>query len=282
MKKAMLFDIQHGSFVDGPGIRTTIFFKGCNLACKWCHNPESQSRFAEKLFYKDKCIDCGKCKQVCPSPERCVYCGKCQLYCPVKAISICGREYMVDEVLEEILADRIFYGNDGGVTFSGGECMLQHEFLTEILKRCKEQGIHTAVDTAGHVEFTVFEQILPYTDVFLYDMKCATEQVHREYTGVSNRLILENLYRLKERGARLIIRVPLVPGVNTSLTELERMRKILDEIKPELVEILPYHRMGVRKAAALGTVWWEFRSPDEEEIRLAKEMLIENKKDKKE
>lgn len=181
-------------------------------------------------------------------------------------------------MLREILADRIFYGKDGGATFSGGECMLQHEFLTELLKRCKEHGVHTAVDTAGHVVFELFEKVIPYTDVFLYDLKCATESVHKEYTGVSNRLILENLYRLKERGAGIIIRVPLIPGVNTSLTELEKMKKILDEIEPELVEVLPYHKMGVRKAAALGMVQPEVLSPSESELRVAREMLIKDYK----
>lgn len=281
MIKAMLFDIQHGSFVDGPGIRTTVFFKGCNLACKWCHNPEGMSMKVEKLYYRDKCTGCGKCKRICPSPEQCTFCGTCQLYCPGNAISICGREYTVDEVLKEILADRIFYGKDGGATFSGGECMLQHEFLTEILKCCKEYGIHTAVDTAGHVAFELFEKVIPYTDVFLYDLKCATEQVHREYTGVSNWRILQNLYRLKERGVRLIIRFPLIPGVNTSVEELGEMRRILDEIEPELVEVLPYHKMGVRKAAAIGTAQPEFRSPNESELCMAREMLIKERSERK-
>ena len=149
--KATIFDIQRGSYVDGPGIRTTVFFKGCNLQCKWCHNPESQSKNKQILFYKEKCTGCGKCKSVCPyALEKCDFCGKCALYCPNDAREICGKEYTVEEVLSEILKDKDYYNATGGVTFSGGECMLQIDFLKAILKKCKENGIHTAVDTAGN------------------------------------------------------------------------------------------------------------------------------------
>ena len=165
MIKATIFDIQRGSFVDGPGIRTTVFFKGCNLRCKWCHNPESQSPKKQILFYKDKCTGCGKCKTVCPyNHENCDFCGKCALFCPNDAREICGKEYTIDEVLKEILKDKDYYGQDGGATFSGGECMLQIDFLEEILKSCKENGVRTAVDTAGNVPWEYFEKILPYTD----------------------------------------------------------------------------------------------------------------------
>ena len=153
--KATIFDIQRNSYVDGPGIRTTVFFKGCNLHCSWCHNPESQSALPQMMFYKNKCTGCGKCKEKCPNHlESCELCGKCTLYCPHDAREICGKEYTVDEVMREILKDKVFYENSGGgVTFSGGECMLQIDFLEEILKECKKNGIHTAVDTAGHVHF---------------------------------------------------------------------------------------------------------------------------------
>ena len=164
-----IFDIQRDSFVDGPGIRTTVFFKGCNLHCAWCHNPESQSAKPQMMFYKNKCTGCGKCREKCPhNLESCDLCGKCTVYCPHDAREICGKEYTVDEVLREIRKDKTFYKTSGGgVTFSGGECMLQIEFLTKILKACKENGIHTAVDTAGHVPFEFFERIIPYTDLFL-------------------------------------------------------------------------------------------------------------------
>ena len=159
--KGNIFDISRASLVDGPGIRTTVFFKGCNLRCAWCHNPESQSARAQMLVYQNKCTGCGKCKEKCPHDlESCNLCGKCALYCPHDAREICGKEYTVDEVLKEILKDKTFYDNSGGgVTFSGGECMLQIDFLEELLKACKQNGIHTAVDTAGHVPFDYFERI---------------------------------------------------------------------------------------------------------------------------
>ena len=197
MKTATLFDIERNSFVDGPGIRTTVFFKGCNLKCAWCHNPESQSTKPQMMFYRDKCTGCGKCKEICPTPDNCILCGKCTFYCPVDARKVCGKEYTVDEVFSEIIKDKSYYENSGGgVTFSGGECMLQIDFLAEILKKCKENGIHTAVDTAGHIPFESFKKILPYTDLFLYDIKIFDTQKHKQYVGVGNELILENSLRL--------------------------------------------------------------------------------------
>ena len=173
MLTATIFDIERNSFVDGPGIRTTVFFKGCNLKCAWCHNPESQDFNVQMMFYKDKCKSCGKCNRVCPyNLEKCDLCGKCTFYCPVDARKVCGKEYTANEVFSEIIKDKSYYDNSGGgVTFSGGECMLQIDFLLDILKKCKENGIHTAVDTAGHIPFENFEKILPYTDLFLYDIK---------------------------------------------------------------------------------------------------------------
>ena len=202
--KATIFDIQKNSFVDGPGIRTTVFFKGCNLHCQWCHNPESQSFEKQMLFYKDKCTGCGKCLEVCPNHlKKCSFCGKCEIYCPSNARKICGKEYTSDEVLAEVIKDKAFYHNsNGGVTFSGGECMLQIEFLTEILKLCKENGIHTAVDTAGNVPWDYFKRILPFTDLFLYDIKVFSKEKHEKYTGVSNELILNNLKFLFESGTK--------------------------------------------------------------------------------
>ena len=199
--KATIFDIQRGSFVDGDGIRTTVFFKGCNLKCKWCHNPEGISPKIEKLFYKDKCTSCKKCDEVCINKKKsCTLCGKCALYCPNDAIEICGKNYTENEILDIILKDKSYYDtSNGGVTFSGGECMLQIDFLTEILKLCKENGINTAVDTAGNVPYEYFEKILPYTDTFLYDVKCITEDLHKQFTGVSNGLILSNLKKLAQK-----------------------------------------------------------------------------------
>ena len=276
MNKAIFFDIQRNSFVDGPGIRTTVFFKGCNLKCAWCHNPESQSAKPQMMFYKDKCTGCGKCKSVCPYHlEQCELCGKCTLYCPVDARKVCGKEHTVDEVLQEVLKDKAFYETSGGgVTFSGGECMLQIDFLVEILKKCKENGIHTAVDTAGHIPFESFEKILPYTDLFLYDIKIFDSQKHKQYVGVSNELILENLKKLFERKAKLWIRIPIIPDVNDSIEEIQKIKDFLKTIgTAEKIELLPYHAMGENKYRAIGKEPQIFKTPDAENMKRLKEIL---------
>ena len=276
MNKAIFFDIQRNSFVDGPGIRTTVFFKGCNLRCAWCHNPESQSAKPQMMFYKDKCTGCGKCKSVCPYHlEQCELCGKCTLYCPVDARKVCGKEHTVDEVLKEVLKDKAFYETSGGgVTFSGGECMLQIDFLAEILKKCKENGIHTAVDTAGHIPFESFEKILPYTDLFLYDIKIFDSQKHKQYVGVGNELILENLKKLFERKAKLWIRIPIIPDVNDSIEEIRKIKDFLKTIgTAEKIELLPYHTMGENKYRAIGKEPQIFKTPDAENMKRLKEIL---------
>ena len=249
MNKSMIFDIERNSYVDGPGIRTTVFFKGCNVRCAWCHNPESQSPKPQMLFYRDKCKGCGKCKAICPTPDHCTLCGKCTFYCPVDARKVCGKEYTVEEVLAEVLKDKAFYDNSGGgVTFSGGECMLQVDFLAEILQKCKENGIHTAVDTAGHVPFASFEKVLPYTDLFLYDIKVMDPEKHKTYVGADNALILENLKKLLKAGANIWIRIPVIGGINDSVEEMQNVKEFLTLWgKPQKVELLPYHAMGEHK-----------------------------------
>lgn len=274
--KAWLFDIERNSFVDGPGIRTTVFFKGCNLKCAWCHNPESQSRNPEMMFYRDKCTGCGKCKAVCPnSLESCHFCGKCTFFCPVDARKICGEEYTVDEVFSEIVKDKSFYENSGGgVTFSGGECMLQLDFLVEILKKCRENGIHTVVDTAGHVPFGSFEAVMPYTDLFLYDIKVLDSAKHRQYIGTDNELILLNLRKLFAAGAKVLIRIPVICGVNDTEEEMRNIKKFLADCgNPEKVELLPYHAMGENKYRALDRQPQLFQAPDEEKMKRLREVI---------
>lgn len=273
MSTGYLFDIERNSFVDGPGIRTTVFFKGCNLKCAWCHNPESQSFQPQMMFYRDKCTGCGKCKEVCPYHlEKCDLCGKCTFYCPVDARKVCGRKYTADEVLAEVVKDKSFYETSGGgVTFSGGECMLQIDFLLELLKKCKENGIHTAVDTAGHLPFENFEKIVPYTDLFLYDIKCFNTQQHKKYVGVGNELILANLRRLFETGVPIWIRIPIIPGVNDNAEEIKQIKSFLDMCgKPEKIELLPYHAMGENKYYAIGKEPLIFEAPDAERIEQLK------------
>jgi len=272
--KATIFDIERSSFVDGPGIRTTVFFKGCNLRCEWCHNPESQSKSKQILFYRDKCTGCGKCKSVCPYHfEQCDFCGRCALYCPNDARKICGKEYTVEEVLSEILKDKAYYGESGGVTFSGGECMLQIDFLKAILEKCKANGVHTAVDTAGNVPWEYFEKILPYTDLFLYDVKCISEDLHKDGTGVSNRLILENLQKLSDKNAEIIVRVPVIPEFNGNGYEMQKIADYLKDLRIKKVELLPYHAMGEHKWAALGKAAKQFSVPNSGDIDKFKELF---------
>ena len=276
MLTATIFDIERNSYVDGPGIRTTVFFKGCNLRCAWCHNPESQSPKPQMMFYKNKCTGCGKCKEKCPNHlESCELCGKCTLYCPHDAREICGKEYTVDEGMREILKDKAFYDHSGGgVTFSGGECMLQIDFLEEILKVCKENGIHTAVDTAGHVPYEYFERILPYTNLFLYDVKCYDSEKHKKYTGVRNELILENLKKLLATGKSVWVRIPIIPTVNDTVEEIQRIKAYISSCgKPEKIELLPYHAMGEHKFEALGKAVQRFNAPSAETIKIINHVL---------
>ena len=275
MPKAMIFDIQRNSFVDGPGIRTTVFFKGCNLRCKWCHNPESQSFEKQMMFYKDKCTGCGKCHEACPNHlQSCDFCGKCELYCPAEARKICGREYTSDEVLAEVIKDKAFYDNSGGgVTFSGGECMLQLDFICEILKKCKAAGIHTAVDTAGNVPWESFEKILPFTDLFLYDIKAFGAELHRKGTGVSNELILENLKNLSGR-ADIIVRIPVIGGYNDNDEEIRQIADFLKQIKIIKAELLPYHAMGEHKYTALGRNTESFNVPNNNFMNRSQQLFL--------
>ena len=274
MIKGRIFDIQRASFVDGPGMRTAVFFKGCNLDCKWCHNPESKSPEVQTLFYKDRCSGCGTCKLVCANTgDKCVLCGKCARYCPNQAKTTCGADYSVEQVLCEIKKDVEFYkSTGGGVTFTGGECMLQVDFLKEVLKECKQLGIHTAVDTAGNVAFSKFEKILPYTDMFLYDVKCFTEQLHIEGTGASNKLIKENLERLSNvfKGD-IEIRIPVIGGFNDSLEEMIKICEFLKSLKLKNVHLLPYHDMGKSKCEAMGVGFKSYDYPTD--IEKYKQML---------
>lgn len=274
--KATIFDIERNSYVDGPGIRTTVFFKGCNLRCAWCHNPESQSPKIQMMFYKNKCTDCKKCKEKCPNNlELCELCGKCTLYCPHDAREICGKEYTVDEVMREILKDKTYYDNSGGgVTFSGGESMLQIDFLEELLKACKQNGIHTAIDTAGHVPYESFERVLPYTDLFLFDVKCYDSDKHKKYTGASNELIFSNLRKLLKTNKTVWVRIPIIPTVNDTEEEMLAIKSFLYSCKaPKKIEILQYHSMGEHKYAALGKAAQAFSIPSEEKMMQLKNIF---------
>ena len=274
--KAIIFDIQRSSYVDGPGIRTTVFVKGCHLSCAWCHNPESQPMHPQMMFYRNQCTGCGKCRSICPHQlESCDLCGKCTFFCPADARRVCGKSYTAQEVLSEILKDRAYYDRSGGgVTFSGGECMLQIDFLAGLLQLCKENGVHTAVDTAGHVPWEAFEQILPDTDLFLYDFKLMDPQRHRQYTGVSNERILDNLKRLFRAGANVWIRIPVIPGVNDTVEEMQQIRQWIDRHgQPAKVELLPCHAMGEHKYHSLGMEAPAFQAPGTETMNRLRQIF---------
>lgn len=285
---ATIFDIQRGSYVDGPGIRTTVFMKGCNLGCAWCHNPESQNAKPQRMFYKNKCVLCGKCVTVCPSgaltfdnspvlnPEKCTLCGKCALWCPADAISVCGKTMDTETVFREVRKDKAFYETSGGgVTVSGGECMLCPDFVAELLDKCKKDGIGTAVDTAGNVPFGSLEKVIPFTDIFLYDIKCVTPDVHKKFTGVVNNRILDNYKLLISMGKRVIVRVPMTTECNANDEEFPKIAAFLNEYKPEKVELLPYHALGENKYRAIGREPEIFHAPSKEDMERFKGMIRE-------
>ena len=260
--KGTVFDIMHFSTRDGPGIRTTVFLKGCPLSCEWCHNPESQQLGPELMLRPNLCIACEACLPACPEgaisrqgdeyiTDRsiCNLCGICVEACNADARAIVGGEMSVAEVMAEIEKDVIFFDESGGgVTFSGGEALLQREFLLELLQACKQKGIATAVDTSGFATWQVIDSVRPFVDLFLYDLKVMDEEQHRKFTGVSNRLILANLRRLSELGHAIILRMPLIPGVNDSPEAIRAVGQFASSL-PNLqhLEILPYHQAGVEK-----------------------------------
>lgn len=251
MKKPLIFDIKRTSTVDGEGIRTVIFFKGCNLDCFWCHNPEGKSPAAESAFFAEKCVSCGNCVAVCKyALNDCESCGECAKTCPTHARRLYGREYSLDELVRVIESDKPYFdATGGGVTFSGGECMLYPEYLASVARLCKERGISVAIDTAGCVPFSSFEAVLPYTNFFLYDIKCLDSELHKKGTGRDNALILQNLDRLIEVGARIIVRTPVIPDFN----EGEEINRIIAFCKERGLthELLPYHTFGEDKKEAL-------------------------------
>ena len=250
MKNPLIFDIVRSSLVDGPGVRTTVFFKGCNLRCRWCHNPEGQDPRAQVAFFADKCVFCGVCERICTATGACELCGKCVESCVANARKIYGKEMSPAQITAIVQRDKIFYdATGGGVTFSGGECMLYPDFLAECASMCKKAGISVAIDTAGCVPFSSFEKVLPYADLFLYDIKCVTPETHREFTGADNALILENFEKLLSLGKEIIVRVPEIEGFNSG-AERDRITRYLSD-KNVKTEFLPYHEMGISKKAAL-------------------------------
>ncbi len=257
-------EIQRFCMHDGPGIRTTVFLKGCPLRCAWCHNPETQMAESELLFYDSKCIFCGACV-TCPSSvhavgdthtidrDKCMACGACVEECPTGAIEICGTKYSIDAILSILLRDSAFYTENGGVTLSGGEPLIHKEAAVGLLKACKEAGLSTAVETCGYVDAETVKAAIPYTDLFLWDVKDTDPERHKKHTGVSNERILKNLILADSLGAKTRLRCILVNGVNTDKKHYEELARLVNSLSLcEGIELISYHAYGGTKAVFIG------------------------------
>ncbi len=265
----MVFDVKKFSVHDGPGIRTTVFFKGCPLDCWWCHNPESQSLKPELMFQARRCIRCEACLPLCTQGaiavqngavytdgDKCILCGDCVRACYAQAREMVGREMTVTQVMAEVEQDVAFYDESGGgVTFSGGEPLSQRAFLLALLRACREKEIHTVLDTCGFAPWEALDSVRQYVDLFLYDVKLVDGDRHCQYTGVPNDLILSNLRALAERGHSIVLRVPIVPGVNDAAEDVRQIGKLAADLGLERVDILPYHHIAAEKYVRLNKVY---------------------------
>lgn len=265
--KGIVFDIQRFSLHDGPGVRTTVFLKGCPLRCLWCHNPESQDPRPEVLVAASRCLHCGACVDACPlgraqegvpipagQAPTCLRCGACVDACPTGARRLAGREAGVSEVMDEVLADRVFFEESrGGVTFSGGEPLMQPEFLSALLRASQAAGLHTAVDTCGAVAWECIESVAPHVDLFLFDLKSIDEERHVALTGVSNRVVLDNLESLARIHGDVRVRIPVVPGANDDPAGLRASARFVRNLRSvHHVDLLPYHSTGAPKFRRAG------------------------------
>lgn len=285
--KANIFEIKRFAVHDGNGIRTTVFFKGCPLKCVWCHNPEGIGFEPQLSYVQHKCIGCGECVKICKAGahriengqhvfyrEKCIGCGTCEKVCLGEALKLYGKERTVEELMPILLEDKEFYETSGGgVTLSGGECLMQADFCAELLKALKAHHIHTAVDTCGFVAREALDKVMPYTDIFLYDIKAFDEDVHVKCTGQSNRVILGNLCYIDDCGKKIEIRIPYVPDYNSD--EMEKIRDFLKELKHiTKVEVLSYHNYAGSKYAALDMENnMPDKLPEKEEVKKINEMM---------
>ncbi|MFC1903547.1 glycyl-radical enzyme activating protein [Chloroflexota bacterium] len=266
--EGIVVKIQRFSVQDGPGIRTTVFLKGCPLRCLWCSNPETQNTSVEVEYDRAKCLpQCYECVDVCDSGaiasdgdyitinnSQCTGCGKCTEVCYRRALVLIGQKMSVEDVVNEVESDKPFYEKSGGgVTLSGGEPLSQPEFARQIAEECKQRDISTALDTSGQIDWKVLEDVLEYIDLVLYDIKLLDSEEHKKFTGVSNQLILENARKVSQEDIPLILRVPVVPGINDSPENLRQLAEFANSLPHLLgVQLLPYHRIGVHKYPMLG------------------------------
>lgn len=268
-KPGIIFNIQKFCIKDGPGIRTTVFLKGCPLKCAWCHNPESQSMDTEIFYDAEKCTSCKKCIVLCENGchkfensihtfnrENCTKCGKCVGYF-CNALETIGYQATVDDVIDEVMKDKIFYDNSGGgITLSGGEPMQQFKFAYELLKRAKEKGLHTCMETCGYANSENYNEIAKYVDIFNFDYKETNPVLHKKYTGVSNELIIKNLHILDDLGAKISLGCPIIPTLNDRDDHFEGIAKTANSLKNVLeINVVPYHPLAVRKYANLGKTY---------------------------
>ena len=257
-----IFNIQRAALDDGPGVRTALFFKGCPLSCFWCHNPESQRALPELLARADKCRKCGACEPICPMDAiknadvdrtRCAACGACAKACDYGALEIVGRRYTARDAAREALLDKAFFeATGGGVTLTGGEPLMQADFALEILKMLKREGIHTCVETCGVCADGVIVALAPYVDHWLYDVKLTDEKAHQSLLNVPLSAVLRGLYILKNMGASVTLRCPIIPGINDNTAHFEAIRELARGVEALAVDILPYHRLGRDKYCHLG------------------------------
>ena len=260
MKKPLIFNIQRYCTHDGPGIRTVVFLKGCPLRCTWCSNPESQAVSVNILFTERKCIGCGLCVKHCPQAiavgrqgidENCNRCGKCVTACPARALEFDGFERSIDEVLDEVIKDETYYYPGGGVTISGGEPLLFPDYVCELSKAIKSQGYHLAIETTGLADGEIADRVFSHMDLLLYDIKHMDDEKHKKYTGVSNQAILRNARNAARKGCEMMIRIPLLGGINDDDENMTKTAEFCDELNIRNVEILSYHKFGEAKYAML-------------------------------
>ena len=267
MVEGVIFDIKKYAIHDGPGIRTTVFFKGCPLACRWCHNPEGITVASQRIYRQERCIGCGECIQICPQKvitqtaegvvcdsEKCVVCQTCADHCPSEAIEFVGRKVTVAEVVRQIKKDIAFYDESGGgITLSGGEPLMQPEFLLQLLDACADLDLHRTVDTTGYADAGLLLEVARKTDLFLYDLKLMDAAKHLEFTGVSNERILDNLKLLARNEARIQVRVPIIPGINSDAENIDRTAAFVSALPGvEHISILPFHNSARGKYGRLG------------------------------